>query len=245
MFSFFWGMKKMMISGLLFTILLVSVSSRMIPVYTTNDLTGRFAPESHADFVPVASAYTINGTYMRKEAYDALVMMFKAASRDGVNLVIVSGTRNHARQTEIWSEKWNRLTDEPAERARAILTYSSMPGTSRHHWGTDIDLNSVEPEYFETTNGKKVYAWLQENAIKFGYFQPYIVHGDARETGYNEEKWHWSYYPIADQLLRAYKRMIGYQYINGFPGSEYAPQLNVIEHFVQGIPDGPEAFVHE
>lgn len=235
-----------MMFPVLFSIsLLLCTSSSKVPIYTPDDLTGRFAPETHQDFVPVSNAYTVSATYMRKEAYEALVKMFKAASRDGVNLVIVSGTRNHARQTEIWTDKWNRLTNDPAERAREILTYSSMPGTSRHHWGTDIDLNSVEPEYFETANGKKVYAWLQENAIKFGYFQPYIVHGDARETGYNEEKWHWSYFPIADQLLRGYKRMIDYEYINGFPGSEYAPQLNVIEHFVQGIPDGPEAFVHD
>ena len=225
--------------------LFLCTSSSTVPIYTTGDLTGRFSPETHQDFVPVSNAYTVSGTYMRKEAYEALVKMFKAASRDGINLVIVSGTRNHARQTEIWTDKWNRLTNDPADRAREILTYSSMPGTSRHHWGTDIDLNSVEPEYFETANGKKVYAWLQENAINFGYFQPYIVHGDARETGYNEEKWHWSYFPIADQLLRGYKRLIGYEYINGFPGSEYAPQLNVIEHFVQGIPDKPETFVSE
>lgn len=216
---------------------LLCTSGKMVPVYTTDDLTGRFAPETHAAFVPVSSAYTNNSTYMRREAYEALVKMFKAAQRDGITLMIVSGTRNHTRQVEIWSEKWNRLTEDPATRARTILDYSSMPGTSRHHWGTDIDLNSIEPEYFETAQGRKVYTWLQKNAEKYGYFQPYILHGDARETGYKEEKWHWSYYPIADQLLRAYKRMVGYELIYGFPGSEYAQQLHVIEHFVQGIPD--------
>ncbi len=231
-----------MMPALLAFVVFVCTSSNTAPVYTTNDLTGRFAPETHQEFVPVASAYTVNATHMRKEAYEALVKMFKAANRDGINLIIVSGTRNHTRQTEIWSEKWNNLTNDPAERARTILEYSSMPGTSRHHWGTDIDLNSVEPEYFETAQGQKVYAWLEKNAATYGYFQPYIVHGDARETGYKEEKWHWSYFPIADQLLRAYKRMVGYELINGFPGSEYAPQLNVIEHFVQGIPDGPAIY---
>jgi len=235
-------MKKLMTMVLFGFGLLVCTSGKMVPVYTTDDLTGRFAPETNADFVPVASAYTVNATHMRKEAYEALVKMFKSAQRDGINLIIVSGTRNHARQTEIWSEKWNNLTHDPAERARTILEYSSMPGTSRHHWGTDVDLNSVEPEYFETSQGQKVYAWLVKNAASYGFFQPYIVHGDARETGYKEEKWHWSYYPIADQLLRAYKRMVGYELINGFPGSEYAPQLNVIEHFVQGIPDGPAVY---
>ena len=31
-----------------------------------------------------------------------------------------------------------------------------MPGTSRHHWGTDIDFNSVDPAYFKTATGIKV-----------------------------------------------------------------------------------------
>lgn len=34
------------------------------------------------------------------------------------------------------------------ERAKLILEYSSAPGTSRHHWGTDLDLNSLSNTYF-------------------------------------------------------------------------------------------------
>ncbi len=48
-----------------------------------------------------------------------------------------------------------------------------MPQASRHHWGTDVDINSVEPEYFESGQGLKEYTWLQENAWKFGFCQPY------------------------------------------------------------------------
>ncbi|NJK84501.1 MAG: M15 family metallopeptidase [Saprospiraceae bacterium] len=46
-------------------------------------------------------------------------------------------------------------TPNPQERALKILKYSSMPGTSRHHWGTDIDLNSFSNSYFEQGEGKK------------------------------------------------------------------------------------------
>ncbi|MFM9004881.1 MAG: D-alanyl-D-alanine carboxypeptidase family protein [Flavobacteriales bacterium] len=40
------------------------------------------------------------------------------------------------------------------------MKFSSMPGTSRHHWGTDIDLNSVEPSYFLSGKGLLIYQWL-------------------------------------------------------------------------------------
>lgn len=218
-------------------------------------LMGKFDPAKHPDFVVVDKKYADGeGYYLRNDTYDSFQKMWEAAQADGITLTIVSATRNFYRQKQIWEAKWTgqrkiengtnaaQKYKDAKTRALKILEYSSMPGTSRHHWGTDIDLNSVEPEYFETAQGQKVYAWLEKNAATYGYFQPYIVHGDARETGYKEEKWHWSYFSIADQLLRAYKRMVGYELINGFPGSEYAPQLNVIEHFVQGIPDGPAIY---
>lgn len=211
--------------------------SKPVPVYTLEDLTGRFNPENHPQFVTVPSRYTTQATTMRKEAFEAYRQMVAAAQGDGINLMIVSGTRNRERQIEIWTEKWNSLSGEPAEKAREILSYSSMPGTSRHHWGTDIDINSVEVDYFETPQGERVYAWLRENALKYGFFQPYIAKGDYRQAGYHEEKWHWSYFPIADQMLRAYKRMVDYSQITGFPGAEVAPEVGVIEEFVNGIPD--------
>ena len=48
-----------------------------------------------------------------------------------------------------------------------------MPATSRHHWGTDMDINSVEDDYFKDGKGKKVYRWLVENASKYGFCQVY------------------------------------------------------------------------
>ena len=211
--------------------------SKSVPVYTLADLTGRFNPENHPDFVQVPSRFTTQATTMRKEAFEAYKQMVAAAQRDGINLMIVSGTRNRERQIEIWTEKWNSLNGSPKEKALEILHYSSMPGTSRHHWGTDIDINTVEADYFETEQGMRVYEWLHENAIKYGFFQPYIAKGDQRQAGYHEEKWHWSYFPISDQMIRAYKRMVSYDQIKGFPGAEIAPEIGVIEEFVNGIPD--------
>ena len=57
----------------------------------------------------------------------------------------------------------------------------------------------------------------------------------GRSTGYNEEKWHWSYMPIANQLLEDYKKLISYSDITDFSACEYAEELNIFEEFVFGI----------
>ena len=56
-----------------------------------------------------------------------------------------------------------------------------------------------------------------------------------RLTGYEEEKWHWSYVPVATWYLKQYPVDVGYEHLNGFLGSEAAKDLDVIARYVQGI----------
>ncbi len=206
------------------------------PVYTKAELIGNFRPEEHPDFDKLRSKYTTKEeAYLREEVYDAFKDMWKDAKRDDIELVIISATRNHAYQANIWNRKWNSFGGAEEDRAERILQYSSMPGTSRHHWGTDFDLNNLENSYFESGEGLKVYQWLQANAHKYGFFQPYTAFNAFRDAGYREEKWHWSYYPIANQLQRAYTHIVNYQDLNGFNGFGYASKLDVINNYVNGI----------
>lgn len=211
-------------------------------------LTGRFDPGNHPDFVKVAAKYTDGDPYvLHKETYASFEKMHAAATADGVKLVMVSATRNFARQKQIWEAKWNgqRLLEgkekadevypDPADRARAILRYSSMPGTSRHHWGTDIDLNDLVNSYFAEGEGKKVYDWLTANAAAYGFCQPYTPKGEARPDGYEEEKWHWSYLPVATQLTDYAIANLKDNDISGFAGAESAPQIGILENYVLGI----------
>jgi len=50
-----------------------------------------------------------------------------------------------------------------------------MPGTSRHHWGTDVDLFSLDNKFFESGDGKIWYSWMVQNAAKYGFCQPYTA----------------------------------------------------------------------
>lgn len=209
------------------------------PTYELDELMGQFEPSEHADFVQLPSRYTNReSTWLRRETSTAFQLMADSAAADGIRIFVVSGTRNHEYQTDIWSRKWQGRGGDDAERALSILEYSSMPGTSRHHWGTDLDINSVEPSYFESGQGEKVYEWMHENAHKFGFFQPYTAQTKGR-TGYNEEKWHWSYQPIARRLLKAYNHLVTPDDIQGFPGAEVNGDIKVIERYVNGIADFP------
>lgn len=202
-------------------------------------LLGRFNPQTDARFVKPADVHTAGAArnqYLRKETYEAFTRMAAAAAQEGITLIIVSATRNFDTQKSIWETKWQAeasIADE-AERAKKILLYSSMPGTSRHHWGTDMDLNNLNNAYFESGEGLKIYQWLVAHAHEYGFCQPYTSKVQGR-TGYEEEKWHWSYTPLSVPLLEAYKKTISLNDITGFKGSESAALLDVIKNYVDGV----------
>ena len=100
--------------------------------------------------------------------------MYDAAEKGGVILTALSATRPFAHQASIWNRKWKRpqaMGMAPLERARDILKYSSMPGTSRHHWGTDVDIHSLEPSDFDAGEGEKVLAWLEDMLASLGLWK--------------------------------------------------------------------------
>lgn len=216
--------------------------------YDINFLRGLFDPATHPDFVKVEARYTERTDfYMQRQAYEAFKQMHAAAMQEGINLSIVSATRNFYRQKQIWEAKWRgeRLLEggesapvaypDPKQRALAILRYSSMPGTSRHHWGTDIDLVALDNAFFEEGEGKKIYDWLLSNASAYGYCQPYTKKGDERPTGYEEEKWHWSYLPLSVSLTQLAKERLRNEDISGFEGAEAAVSIDVVGRYVLGI----------
>lgn len=207
---------------------------------------GKFDPEKHLDFAEIDRKYADRaGLYLRKEAYDAFVSMWLEAKKDNISLIIKSATRNFDYQKGIWERKWNGqtiLSDgskaneivNKKERASKILLYSSMPGTSRHHWGTDFDLNSFNNEYFSKGEGLKIYQWLLNNAEKFGFCQPYSNKSDGR-TGYEEEKWHWTYTPTSISLTKFGAAKMKNNMISGFDGHETANELDVVQNYILGI----------
>ncbi len=159
------------------------------------------------------------GINLRKAAHDAFLEMKKAAFSDGYDIKIVSSYRDFYRQEGIWERKYLSYTEDerlsPLKAIDKIIEYSTIPGTSRHHWGTDIDIidgypkasgDVLVPEKFESGGpyeGLKL--WLDENSERFGFYLVYTK--DPRRRGFKYEPWHYSYAPLSIPMLTAYRKL--------------------------------------
>ncbi|QCZ93890.1 M15 family metallopeptidase [Salinimonas iocasae] len=138
----------------------------------------------------------------------------------GIDCQLVSSFRDFDRQLSIWNRKWRgelpllgldgtrldhaRLSD--IEKLHAILTWSALPGGSRHHWGTDIDVydkdtvvkrhcdfNLVDAEYRNDGPCAALADWLSVHAQTYGFFRPFL----EWRGGVACELWHLSHQQTA------------------------------------------------
>jgi len=205
---------------------------------TKEFLLGKFDYKKDKRFVLIDNKWCNKKIYLQLQTYKAFVKMAEAAKKEGIELKVVSGTRSFKEQKVIWEKKWKlneKKYNDQIEITLNILKFSSMPGSSRHHWGTDIDINSVEEEYFEKEEGIKIYRWLVKNAPRYGFYQVYTNKNSTKREGYEEEKWHWSYMALSGVYLESYIKNIDYSDFTGFLGSETAKDIDIIKKYVQGI----------
>ncbi|WP_160131101.1 M15 family metallopeptidase [Kordia antarctica] len=159
-----------------------------------------------------------NGFSLRKEAYDAFVKMTAAAAKDGIEIHPVSSYRNYAHQNRIWERKYKRFTKQglsPIKAIEKIIAYSTIPGTSRHHWATDIDIIDKSASYSgdvlvpEKFHGDgpfcKLREWLETNANTYDFYIVYT--DDAHRKGFEYEPWHYSYAPLSKPMLKEYRKL--------------------------------------
>ena len=153
------------------------------------------------------------------------VNLRRAALADGFDLIPVSGFRDFARQLAIWNGKFSGVAPlydpsgrpldatrlSPPQRIGAIVQWSAIPGASRHHWGTDLDLidrRAVDPGYRVQLTAAEftppgpfapLAQWLEINAPRWGFFRPFR----GVLSGVQPEPWHFSFAPIAEYARRA------------------------------------------
>ncbi len=172
---------------------------------------------------PIASMNP--GRTLRTDAHKKYLEMASQLCKDtGYSLRLVSDYRSAADQLKIWNGKKANIAAEAKKRgctlapsgasrqqsiALCILKFNSMPGTSRHHWGTDVDFNSVSPAAWTSGSNAAIKIWLDTNAAKYGFCQPYDGKAaGVRKAGYNDEAWHWSYMPIAAELFAQHQKIV-------------------------------------
>ena len=162
------------------------------------------------------------GARVQSEAVRPFLQLKDEARLAGFDLTILSGFRDFERQLSIWNRKaigQQAVLDSNAvpldiarlskkELAFAILRWSALPGASRHHWGTDLDVfdATARPEGYEiellpeevNSGGMfgPLHDWLDRRIAAhaaFGFFRPY----DQDRRGVAPERWHLSYAPVA------------------------------------------------
>jgi len=159
------------------------------------------------------------------ETVVSFLAMRDAAREDGIDLGIRSAYRDFDTQLLIWNRKWSGerpiydRAGEPVDRAQlnefdlveTILFWSAVPGGSRHHWGTDLDLIDVAAippgytvqllpaEFAPEGIFGKLNRWLEAHLGRFGFFRPYR----SDRGGVSPEPWHVSYAPVSMPALEA------------------------------------------
>ena len=77
---------------------------------------------------------------------------------------------------------------------KVVQSYSALPGQSEHQTGLCIDFitSSMGTELTEAFEKTQAFAWLAENAYKFGFILRYPK-GMEDITGYTYEPWHYRF----------------------------------------------------
>ncbi|MBQ4832569.1 M15 family metallopeptidase [Pseudoalteromonas sp. MMG010] len=156
---------------------------------------------------------------------DDFLSLQTAAKQAGFRLTIASSFRDFNRQQIIWDNKFSglrpvldinqrviditRLSD--FEKCNAIMRYSALPGASRHHLGTDLDvfdssavsndyqLQLTPDEYQHGGPFAPLSDWLDKNLTKYGFYRPYKL--DL--GGVAPELWHISHIKQSQLMLKS------------------------------------------
>lgn len=194
---------------------------------------------------------------LRNEAFFQLNQMRISAKEAGFNLHVISSYRSYTHQNDIWERKYKTYRNQgfsPEKTIEKIIQYSTIPGTSRHHWGTDLDIidstkgipsNPLSETHFnEGGRMRNFKIWLDENSEKFGF---YLVYTDAPgRKGFAYEPWHFSYKPLSFKMLKEYKELDIKKILqqNKLMGSEYFSDEFVEKYKLENILDiNPELLV--
>jgi len=162
---------------------------------------------------------------LHRDAVAPFLALRAAAAEEGIDVRPYSAFRDFAAQVEIWNRKFRgerplydrdgNVRDHASlsaeEIVEAILVWSAVPGASRHHWGSEIDVfdaaalpadyrvKLLPEEYAPDGVFAKLADWMKANLQRFAFFRPY----DSDRGGVYPEPWHISYQPVSVPALTA------------------------------------------
>lgn len=145
-----------------------------------------YEPELVEPDIPIAP--DCENSQMTPETSKALTEMYKAAKKEGLELVLNSAYRSYETQVAIYDDFETRYGGQYASE------YVAAPGASEHQTGLGLDLTSQS-----VVDGKKItfgdteeYRWVVENCYKYGFIIRF-EDGTDGITGIAHEPWHLRY----------------------------------------------------
>ena len=164
----------------------------------------------------------LGGLYLEPRTAAALVAMITEMKTAGINDIwVTSAYRDYAYQANLfdgyileemstissnavayfgedyinnnyWSKNLYKLSLEDAR--KVVLSYSAAPGTSEHQTGLCLDFTTTKMQgnLTEKFEEEPAFAWLSQNAYKFGFILRY-PQSKVAITGYSYEPWHYRF----------------------------------------------------
>ena len=192
--------------------------------------------------------------FLQEKAMKAFQGLQQSAVKNGFNLQPASSFRDFARQQLIWNSKFNgerKVHDDVGnaldltelddwQKAQAILRWSALPGASRHHWGTEIDIfdpdllpegQSLQLEPWEYEKGGYFFElseFLTENLPHFDFSLPFMQMPVEKKIG--REPWHISYIPLAEKAKQLFSAEL---LLQAWEKEEIAGKATLQQHFPQ------------
>lgn len=187
--------------------------------------------------------------FIHAAIHNDLERLSDAAKKAGFELTIASSFRDFERQRLIWNNKFLGLrpvldaNEQPIEvnklsklaLCHAILRFSALPGASRHHWGTDLDvfdasavahgyqLKLEQHEYQKNGPFYELNNWLDAHLTDFGFFRPYARY----QGGVAAEPWHISHRAQSQIMENAYDLTMLTTQIKA---NDVAGKMTLLEH---------------
>ncbi|OOF50640.1 peptidase M15 [Rodentibacter genomosp. 1] len=192
--------------------------------------------------------------FLQPQAVKAFQGLQQSAVKNGFNLQTASSFRDFARQQLIWNNKFSgkrKVHDDEGntldlmpladwQKCQAILRWSALPGASRHHWGTEIDIfdpdllpkgQALQLEPWEYEKGgyfSELSEFLTENLPHFDFILPFVNMPSEKKIG--REPWHISYLPLAQKATEQFSPTI---LLQSWQDEEIHGKAVLIEHIEQ------------
>lgn len=230
---------------------LASLSLKLIPIGISNFSDIRFSLD-HVMGIDNSHLAAYSNLLMEFNTLQSYRKMKEAAASEGIQLQAINAFKSFSHEQNVFENELFHYLDQGKtilDAYKIVTEYVPIPGTSRYHWGTDIDLIDLnvdiphgyvidEEHYLPGGMFYHLTQWLQLNAAQYDFYQPYTE--DVYRKGFGYEPWHYSYQPVASQIIKRINinELVEKIHTTQLEGLDLIPDSflpNYIEDFMFGI----------